>query len=76
MIFPGIVVLLWQLVYNIRGQEVLYNYTAYGNVIAMAEVGIDGELFLMLPEDNKLLESLELPYLFKVLIVKKAKEVG
>lgn len=42
----------------------------------MAEVGIDGELFLMLPKNNKLLESLELPYLSKVLILKKAEEVG
>lgn len=41
----------------------------------MTEMAVDGGIFLMLPEDKELLESLKLPLLFKTLIVKKAKAV-
>ena len=36
---------------------------------------INGELFLELPEDTELLQSLKLCLAFKRLVVKKAKEV-
>ena len=36
---------------------------------------INGELFLLLPEDDELLQSLKLGLAFKRLVVMKAKEV-
>ena len=48
---------------------------AHERCCACAEGMINGELFLLLPEDDELLQSLNLGLAFKRLVVIKAKEV-
>lgn len=44
-------------------------------ISTLAESKINGQAFLLLPENEKLLKSLNLQYVFEIVILEKVKEV-